>query len=63
MYDVEPGKQRKMSFKEYKREKIKMLSRDFKITLTPEELGRIGSLTTESAVNQFCLGVINKRWD
>lgn len=63
MYDIEPGKQRKVSFKAYKKEKLKMLGRDFRITLTPEELSYADTLTTEVQVDQFCLGIINKRWD
>ena len=54
---------RKMSFKTYKKMKLKMLRRDFCIPLTDEELARYNTLTTEIQVDQFCLGMINKRWD
>lgn len=53
---------RKMSFKEYKKRKLKMLRRDFRISLTEEELAHADTLTTEVQVDQFCLGILNKRW-
>lgn len=54
--------ERKMSFKEYKKRKLKMLRRDFRISLTEEELAHADALTTEVQVDQFCLGILNKRW-
>lgn len=53
---------RKMSFKQYKKHKLKMLRRDFCIRLTEEELAHADTLTTEMQVDQFCLGILNKRW-
>jgi hypothetical protein len=55
------GFTRKMSFKQYKRMKRQML-RDFQVTLTSEEEARWSTLTTEIQVDQFCLMIINNRW-
>lgn len=55
--------ERKMSFKQYKKMKLKMLKRDFFVTLTDEELARAEELQSEIQVDQFCLGILNKRWD
>ena len=46
----------------YKKNKLKILKRDFRITLTDEELERIKSLKTEVQIDQFCLGILNKYW-
>lgn len=56
------GFQRKMSFKTYKKMKLRMLRRDFCIQLTDEELARYDALTTEIQVDQFCVTVLNDRW-
>lgn len=53
---------RKMSFKQYKKAKLKILQRDFCIALTQEELNHFAELTTEVQVDQFCLGILNNRW-
>ena len=54
--------QRTMSFKTYKKMKLKMLRRDFCILLTDDELAHFDTLTTEIQVDQFCLGILNNRW-
>ena len=54
---------RKMSLKEYRKMKLKMLKRDFLIELTDEEVARANTLTTEAELDQFCLGILNDRWD
>lgn len=51
-----------MSFKQYKKQKLKILERDFCIHLTEEEQERWNNLTTEAQVDQFFLGIINNRW-
>ena len=61
-YDIEPKKARKESFNQYKKRRLKELKRDFKIILTENELARVGTLTTEAAVNQFFIGILNNRW-
>lgn len=53
---------RKVSIKEYRKMKLKMLKRDFCITLTDEEVAHAHTLTTEAALDQFALGILNKRW-
>ena len=54
--------QRQMSFKSYKKMKIKMLQRDFCIPLTDEELEYAANLQNEIQVDQFCLRILNSRW-
>lgn len=56
------GFQRQMSFKTYKKMKLRMLRRDFCINLTEEELARYNTLDTEIKVDQFCVTVLNNRW-
>ena len=56
------GFQRQMSFKTYKKYKLKMLQRDFCINLTEEELAYYDTLTTEVKIDQFCLKILNDRW-
>lgn len=51
-----------MSFKQYKKMKLKALKNDFCVTLTEEELKHADTLKTEAAVDQFCIGILNKRW-
>lgn len=51
-----------MSVKSYRKAKLKILDRDFKIKLTEEEINRANSLTTEIQIDQFCMGIINSRW-
>lgn len=55
--------QRKMSLKEYRKMKLKMLEKDFCIRLTDEEREHAKTLTTETQLDQFALGIINNRWD
>jgi hypothetical protein len=62
MYDIEPLKQRNVSLSTYRKEKLRMLQKDFCIKLTPQEIDYANSLTTEIQLDQFCLSVINQRW-
>jgi hypothetical protein len=55
--------ERKMSIKEYRKRKIKMLKNDFLIKLTDAEISHAETLTTETQLDQWALGIINKRWD
>lgn len=50
------------NIKSYRKAKLKILSRDFCIQLTEDELEHVNNLKTEVAIDQFCLGIINKRW-
>jgi hypothetical protein len=40
-----------------------MLSRDFYITLTDEELTHMNELTSEVSIDQYSLTIINNHWD
>lgn len=46
----------------YRKRKLKILKRDFRITINEEELAHANTLTTEMQIDQFCLGMINKYW-
>lgn len=63
MYDIVQGQQRNVSIEMYREEKLIMLEVDFCIRLTKEEIARLNSLTSEIKIDQFCLGIINNRWD
>jgi hypothetical protein len=54
--------ERQMSFKSYKKMKLKMLKRDFCIALSDEELKRAESLKNEIQVDQFCIDMFNKKF-
>lgn len=64
MYDdrTNPYSTKPMSLSAYCKMKLKALKNDFRITLTEEELKKASILTTEIQIDQFCLGIINKRW-
>ena len=55
--------QKSMSLKAYRKMKLKMLSRDFCITLTQKEIDHANSLKSEIAIDNFCISVINNRWN
>ena len=57
-----PGTIKTNSIEAYRKEKLKMLKRDFRITLTEEELAHANTLTTEVKIDQFCLSTIERRW-
>lgn len=57
------GFQRKMSFKQYKKAKLRMLERDFCIKLTAAELVQATTLETEGEVDRFFVTVLNNRWN
>ena len=48
-----------MNIKAYRKMKLKMLSRDFYITLTQKELDHMNELNTEIAIDNFCITAIN----
>ena len=54
---------RKMSLKQYRKMKLKMLKNDFCVDLTDEEVAHAHTLKTEAALDQFCMGILNNRWD
>lgn len=54
--------QRKTSLRSYRNMKLKMLQRDFRISLTDEEIYHAHTLQTEAAIDQFVISVLNKHW-
>jgi hypothetical protein len=46
----------------YRKRKLRILERDFRIKITAEELKHAETLTSEIQIDQFCLGMINKYW-
>lgn len=64
MTDTKPnGFQRQMSFKSYKKMKHRMLTKDFCLPLTQDELAQFQSFKTEMQVDQFCITMLNKYWN
>jgi hypothetical protein len=47
----------------YTKAKLKILKRDFYIEPTEAELEHINTLTTQIAIDNAILGIINRRWD
>lgn len=47
---------------EYLKAKLKILSRDFKIEPTETELKHLRTLTTEIAIDNAILSIINHHW-
>lgn len=46
----------------YRKNKLKILHRDFRITITDEERKRAETLQTEAQIDQFCIAMMNKYW-
>lgn len=53
---------RNASLNTYRKQKLRILERDFCIRLTEEEVNHANSLKTEAQIDQFFLGCINRRW-
>lgn len=49
--------------KKYVDAKLKILRRDFCIEPTEEEIEHLNTLTTQIAIDNAILGIINRRWD
>lgn len=47
----------------YVKSKLKILSRDFCIQATEEEKAHLNTLTTQIAIDNAILSIINRRWD
>ncbi len=60
---VAAGFTRQMTFKTYKKMKLRMLTKDFCLPLTETELAYAKTLTTEMQVDQFCVTMLNKYWN
>lgn len=54
------GFERKISFKQYKKYKLRMLQRDFCIKLEEEDIAHYNTLTTETQIDQFCIRILNE---
>jgi len=54
--------QKTMSFNAYRNMKLRMLTRDFCIKLTEEELAHAKTLKTKVQVDQFCITALDKYW-
>lgn len=48
---------------QYAEAKLKILRRDFRITPTENEINHLKSLKTQIAIDNACLGIINRHWD
>lgn len=55
-------KRKDNSINAYRKFKLKILKRDFRITITEEETAYAETLTTEMQIDQFFLCMINKYW-
>lgn len=47
----------------YLKSKLKILSRDFRIEPTKEELAHLNTLKTQISIDNAILSIINRRWD
>ena len=47
----------------YREAKLKILKRDFRITLSLDEIIHVKSLKTEIAIDNFCISAINRHWN
>ena len=47
----------------YRNRKIKIMQRDFCIVLTQAEIDHINELPTAGAVDAYCIGILNDRWN
>lgn len=55
--------ERKMSIKTYRKAKIKMLEKDFKVPLSKEEKDHFNTLETEAAIDRYARTILHSRWD
>ena len=49
--------------KQYVEAKLKILRRDFYIEPTEEEIRHLSTFTTQVAIDNAILGIINRHWD
>lgn len=61
MRDVGYGT-KNVSIKTYRKQKIKMLEKEFLLSLTPEEKNHINQLETEIAIDRYARTLLLKRW-
>ena len=48
---------------QYVKAKLRILKRDFYIEATYEEVSHLKTLTTQTAIDNAILSIINRRWD
>ena len=53
----------KKSIAQYRKEKIRIMTKDFCIRLTETEINRINNLPTINAINAYCIKILNERWN
>ena len=46
----------------YRKRKLRILKRDFRITLSQEDLDHAETLKSETQIDQFVLAMLNKYW-
>ena len=56
-------REKSVSLPQYKKNKIKILQRDFCIPLTSEEIEHMKSLTSETSVDRYARELMNKYWN
>ena len=56
------GFQRQMSFKQYKKYKLRILTDECYLPLTEEELERYKTFTTTAQIDSFFVTMLNKYW-
>lgn len=50
------------NIKTYRRQKIKMLEKEFMLTLTTEEKNHFNELETEAAIDRYARTLLSKHW-
>lgn len=51
------------SIDDYREAKLKILKKDFRITLNSNEIRHANSLKTEIAIDNFFISAINRHWN
>lgn len=46
----------------YVRDKLRILKRDFRIEATTDEINHLNTLTTQTAIDNAVLSIINRHW-
>lgn len=54
---------KQMTIDEYRKDKMLMLSRDFRIGLKQHEIDHLMTLKTEIAIDQYVRTILKSRWD
>lgn len=54
---------KKMSIEAYRKQKIRMLEKEFLIPLTLEEKVHINELETEAAIDRYARTLLRNHWD